>query len=359
MFPPLTPSREQAAVQLLHNAGLLSRDEAKKSLIESCSSQQKLCGDGSNRRFVRIFHGGQTVCVLVVPAGKEPDDLGEAESVWHIGNHLHDCDVPVPKIYGWDDQTGMVLFEDLGDMRLYEYIACGESEWLRNDRVENIYKTVISHLAHMQIKGAVDFNSDWCWQSGEYDLELMVERESGYFLRAFWCGFLGNVINPDVVSELKEIANLAATAKSDFFLHRDFQCRNIMIKEGNVRFIDFQGGRRGPLGYDLASLLIDPYAGLSYEMQARMVDYYLTCIGKYTSIERDIFLKQYNFLAFQRNMQIIGAFSFLYKIRKKLFFAEYIRPALHSLAHRLQNPQFAEYAGIKKMVGQGVHCLAK
>jgi len=185
----------------------------------------------------------------------------------------------------------------------------------------------------------------------------MLERESGYFLRAFWQGVLGKEIVPGVEEELKDIAGKISEARADYFLHRDFQCRNIMIKDGRVRVIDFQGGRLGPLGYDLASLLIDPYAGLSLSVQEDLLDFYIAAVGKNLTVEKKQFVNHYNLLAFQRNMQIIGAFAFLYRVRGKDFFAGYILPALSSLVERLQKPQFMEYPIIRNMVKQGIDLL--
>ncbi len=110
----------------------------------------------------------------------------------------------------------------------------------------------------------------------------------------------------------------------------------------------------GPLGYDLASLLIDPYARLSFTVQGELLDYYLASLRKHLTIDEKLFIDHYNLLAFQRNMQIVGAFSFLYRIRKKDFFADYIRPALSSLAGRLQESQFKPYPIIRNMVSQGL-----
>ena len=131
-----------------------------------------------------------------------------------------------------------------------------------------------------------------------------------------------------------------------------------MIKEGTVRFIDFQGGRLGPLGYDLASLLIDPYTSLPRWFQDNLVAVYLKAIGNYVAIEEAEFNKQFKLLAFQRNMQIVGAFSFLSKVRKKTFFIDFIKPSLISLRNRLEDPLFKDYPIIRTMVNRGLKELA-
>jgi len=340
------------ALHLLVTAGLLLQNQAERAL-NSASSEQ-LHGDGSNRKFLRIRHLGTTVCIMVFPEKDGENDLAEARSAWLIGNHLRRVKVPLPELYGWDKETGILLFEDLGDCRLHDLV-----EGRGGIDIRSWYFSTLKELARMQVVGRVNFNTGWCWDSTSYDKKLMLERESGYFIRAFWRGLLGRESVPGVDEELEDIAARATLAGNDFFLHRDFQCRNIMIKDGMVRFIDFQGGRMGPPGYDLASLLIDPYAHLSPETTEQLFEYYIGCLAEHIDIDKDLFTEHYNLLAFQRNMQIIGAFSFLYQIRKKGFFADYITPALSALDCRLQLPQFSDYPIIKSMVGKGITQTAK
>lgn len=358
MDSSLSPPLKKKAQSLLVNAALLKRNEAEKALHTVTCGQ--LHGDGSNRQFFRINSLKESVCILVIPAGDSQGDIAESHSAWRIGRHLHACNVPVPEIYGWDSETGILLFEDLGDIRLHDLlVARGTTSWEKGSYFKMLYIQVIKELAHMQCAGAVNFDENWCWESSKYDQQLMLERESGYFLRAFWQGVLGKQAVQGVTEELKDIAKKVSEAGTDHFLHRDFQCRNIMVKNGRVRFIDFQGGRMGPLGYDLASLLIDPYARLPLNVQGELLDCYLANLRKHLSFDRELFVDYYNLLAFQRNMQIVGAFSFLYTIRKKDFFADYIRPALRSLAGRLQESQFKQYPIIRKMVSQGLELISE
>ncbi len=356
MSNPLSTTLLKKTQSLLVSSGLLRQDETESALRTFAGGQMH--GDGSNRRFFRIYHLKEPVCIVVIPAGDSKEEIAESRSAWWIGNHLRARNVALPEIYAWDQKTGILLFEDLGDIRLHDLLVAGKGvSWKNGSNLLTMYFQVVKKLTHMQCAGAVDFDEDWCWDSPKYDQHLMLERESGYFLRAFWQGVLGKQAVPGVEEELIDIAEKASKAGTDYFLHRDFQCRNIMVRNGHVRFIDYQGGRMGPLGYDLASLLIDPYAGLPLSVQRDLLNYYLANIRKYLTIEEDLFVDQYNLLAFQRNMQIVGAFSFLYKIRKKDFFADYIRPALSCLAGRLQDPRFTEYPIIRNMVKQGLGIL--
>jgi len=342
----------QCAGDLLVHCGLLSRAEAAAEVNkESCS---RIAGDGSTRRFWRLRENGGCRCLIAAPAGASKAELAESRSAWLIGSHLRRKGVPVPEIYGWDPATGVLLFEDLGDLRLHDLVKQSRKENPGDDEsIIDFYCSCLEMLARMQCAGSEGFDPSWCWDSSSYDRRIMVEKESGYFLRAFWQRLLGHEISAGVEEELKEIARLATEAPADFFLHRDFQSRNIMIKEAKVRFIDFQGGRFGPLGYDLASLLIDPYSRLSRSLQEELLAVYKRAVGHYIPLVEEEFNKHFTLLAFQRNMQIVGAFSFLSTMRNKPFFKDFIAPALLSLKERLEDPLFTGFPLIRTMVDRG------
>ena len=347
----------QCAKGLLVGNGKLTKSEAETFVTIDRSS--KIDSDGSTRRFWRLSRYDNPFCIVAAPAGMGDNDLAESASAWKIGNHLRKKGVPVPELYGWDKSSGVLLFEDLGDIRLHDIVArINSSQPQLDDSVLEYYQATLEHLATMQCRGAEGFDESWCWDTARYDSRLMMERESEYFLNAFWQGLLGHGVDHGVLEELRDIARLAGKAPANFFLHRDFQSRNIMIKDGAVRFIDFQGGRYGPLAYDLASLLIDPYTRLPRGFQDRLVEIYLQAIGSFLEIDATEFKKQFMLLAFQRNMQIVGAFSFLYKVRNKPFFLDFIQPSLISLKNRLEDQLFKDYSLVRTMVNRGLKELA-
>jgi len=210
----------------------------------------------------------------------------------------------------------------------------------------------VGDLAHMQVQGAEGFDPDWCWDTPRYDKSLMLDRESGYFLRAFWKGLLGQEEPSGLQEEFDFLAEKAAAIPAGFFLHRDFQSRNIMIYQNKPCFIDFQGGRLGPLGYDLASLLIDPYVALPDDFQIELLEAYLDELEKLITVDRRKFIEEYLLLALHRNLQIVGAFSFLSTERKKVFFRQYIEPALVSLNKLLDCEIFSEMQVLRKIVSR-------
>ncbi|MDP3478735.1 MAG: phosphotransferase [Desulfoprunum sp.] len=345
----------ESLIPLLEQSGLIRTNETDPAGLSSTV----LGADGSSRCFVRLHRDGRPLCLAVFPAIPEGRDLAEAGAAWHIGRHLMHKEIPVPALYGRHEESGVILFEDLGDTRLHERVAATDfADPSATAGLLRFYEEAIEQLLAMQIDAAQGFDKAWCWDTPCYDRQLMLERESGYFLRAFWQEMLGCRIPAGIEDEFRAIASQAAEVPAGFFLHRDFQSRNIMITDDHIRIIDFQGGRRGPLAYDLASLLIDPYAALPGAIQERLLHFYLEQLGHRMTIDAKAFRRQYTLFALQRNLQIVGAFAFLSQVRGKAFFAEYIRPAVAMLSSRLQEPIFHQQSVLRKTVELAVEELS-
>lgn len=314
-----------------------------------------LIPDGSSRRFFQLRGHRQKSIIAILPSPDEAHGHAEARAFDCIGQHLHKAGVSVPKIFGFDRNTGLVLCEDLGNQRLFEAVTT-----LGPTQALPLYEAAVRGLAQMSVRGADGFDPTWCWDTAHYDQKLMLERESGYFLRACCTDFLGISFDREAVAaECAHLARQAAQAPAQFFLHRDFQSRNIMLMGGTVRFIDFQGGRFGPLAYDLASLLLDPYGALPDAMQEHLLDLYLHIVSQECAYDPLQFRYEYVLLALQRTLQILGAFAFLSQVRHKPFFAQFLQPALHSLARLLTKPEAERYHALNHLTGQCCQELCK
>ncbi|MCI5120339.1 MAG: DUF1679 domain-containing protein [Candidatus Electrothrix sp. AUS4] len=266
------------------------------------------------------------------------------------------CGAPVPELYGFEEETSLLVCEDLGEQRLHDLV---QEKGTDSEQVIRLYHQTVRELARMQVRGSKGFNPDWCWDTPRYDRALMLERESGYFLRALCCDFLQLELDEEKISqEFQALADRASQADSTFFLHRDFQSRNIMIQKDQVRFIDYQAGRLGPLAYDLASLLIDPYAALPTPFQEELLEQYLDTLTELLPYDPAQFRQEYLLLALQRNLQILGAFAFLSQQRGKPFFRQYLAPALSSLQGLLAKTATAEYPYLKSLSRQCTETLA-
>lgn len=323
----LSEQLEKIVIPLLQRNALLLSDEWHHEV---------LAGDGSDRCFVRIVQQNAPAYLTVLPNQNHPRGMAESLSSYKIGSHLYRCGVPVPQIFAFDEQTGIIVFEDLGDVLLHNYI---KDHSVQSDIVLNYYKEAIKALVRLQVSGKEGFVVDYCWDTVKYDEQLMLEKESNYFRQAFCEDFLGFHDLPEVLNEeFLLLAKSAAQQAAEYLLHRDFQSRNLMVHKDSIRVIDFQGARFGPLGYDLASLLIDPYAEIPSKLQEKLLDYYLSILELQISVDRNRFIEGYYNMVLQRNLQILGAFAFLSQKKGKMFFHEYIKPASSSLYGHLAKP---------------------
>ena len=311
---------------------------------------EPLTPDGSQRRFCRLQHRDGSRVIAVAPPAEDRAALREARAGWYIGRHLHSCHVPVPELYGFVEHNGLLVCEDLGDVRLHDLVM--EYGWT-SGQVVVLYQQAVRKLAAMQVHGRENFDCSWCWDTPRYDRALMLERESGYFLQALCRDFLQlSFVEQDIMEECLDLARRAEQADASFFLHRDFQSRNIMVHQGRVWFIDFQAGRLGPAAYDLASLLIDPYAALPESLQLELLDLYLGELTSLVTYDPERFRQEFVLLAVQRNLQILGAFAFLSRQRGKSFFRQYIQPSLRSLQSLLAKAAADGYPCLKALTKQ-------
>ena len=238
--------------------------------------------------------------------------------------------IPVPQIYDWDERHGFFILEDMGDINLQAHITSANN-------IFETYLKVLAQLFHMQTYGAKDFDTNWCCQTTTYDLTVMIRYESFYFRSAFLKLYLD--YHPKNQSFLeksfKYLASKASEASTGFLLHRDFQSRNIMVTAERFGILDWQGARLGPLGYDLASLIIDPYTNLPKQIKERLLEKYLQMVNDVNKQWSDEVRATYPYLALQRNLQILGAFSYLTKVKGKLYFEQYIPKAFATLKEHL------------------------
>lgn len=336
--------QQAVAAQLIEN-GIVG--EAKDPLSAGLEFQP-LFGDGSSRRFIRVFKDDEPCCLAVAPGSLDQKGLAEFRASVTIAKHLFNHGVPVPEVFGTNSELGLILFEDLGDTRLHNQLLA------EKDDCEQTYRVVIDTLVHMQLKGVENFDQGWCYDTEVYDVGVMTDRESGYFYNAFWKDTLYGEDVFGLDEEFDRLARLAEEQFELFFMHRDFQSRNIMLKENQIRIIDFQAGRLGPPGYDIASLLIDPYAALSSRLQQELFDYYVDRMAETGIVDIAKLKASYTYLAAQRNLQIIGAFSFLSGKKRKVFFKQFIYPSLIMLDNRLTDPHFEDFPVLRRTVAEAI-----
>ncbi len=293
-----------------------------------------LAGDGSHRVFWRVSatKSGRSFISMANPP-ETADRIRENNAYVKIALHLRQKGVPLPDIHYYDLARGWFIMEDLGSLSLQDVALSSE------DPVP-VYKKVLEHLFRLQTLGGEGFDTAWCAQTKRYDRTVMKTYEAHYFRDAFLKGFLGYE-GPIVHLEaaFNHLAEKASRADGQFLMHRDFQSRNIMVKGERVGIIDWQGGRLGPLGYDLSSILFDPYVRLSHSQKQQLYDAYLILLQERNPEWVAPFERDYPYLAIQRSLQILGAFSFLSKVMKKTYFEAYIPHALKTLGELIDSSE--------------------
>ncbi len=291
---------------------------------------QTLAGDGSDRLWYRVSHDNSSFIAgdhgICLPG---TESLKQLHSFIHIGRHLFSKGIPVPRILNADRLSGMVILDDLGDVHL-ETLAKQQKD---ASALVKLYQTVIDLLMEFSTQGAQGFKSEWTCQTPTYSKELILEKECRYFMDAFINGYLNlDVSWQTLADEFDYIADQALEGGFTGLMHRDCQSRNIMICNGRPFFIDFQSARIGPLQYDLASLLLDPYVNLADAVKEALLDHTVKKLNL-SSIQEKAFIRNYRFCCLTRNLQFLGAFAYLTRAKKKINFEQYIPFAVNSLKH--------------------------
>ncbi|MGM0655161.1 MAG: aminoglycoside phosphotransferase family protein, partial [Thermodesulfobacteriota bacterium] len=251
----------------------------------------------------------------------------------NIGKHLANKDIAVPQILGHDAISGQVAVADLGSTHLADHIRGMDEK-----QIIKWYRRVIDALVDFSFKGIERFDTAWTCQTPSYSKQMILDLECRYFMQAFVNGYLGRKEQFETFTpHFHQIADNALIYAMNGLMHRDCQSKNIMIHDGHPWFIDFQSARPGPIQYDLASLLIDPYVTLSRAVRDQLLNYALEKIGLKVSFDIDAFMHSFRYCCISRTLQMLGAFGFLTRVKNKNQFEKYIPTALKGLECRLKD----------------------
>src|SRR5579872_1544805 len=285
---------------------------------------------GSGRKIVRLT--GREKSAIGILYGVREENVAFLEFSRHFRKH----GLPVPEIYGEDLEHGAYLEEDLGDTSLFELLS-------RNRKGENIapvvveaYRKAIAMLPRFQIEAGRDLNYKVCYPRGSFDRQSIawdLNYFKYYFLRLAGIPFSEQALEHD----FGRLTKFLLAAPRDYFLYRDFQSRNVMLREGQPFFLDYQGGRRGALQYDIASLLFDGKADLPPALRQELLDYYLQCLAKYIDIKRDVFMEHYYAYVYVRILQALGAYGFRGFYERKAHFLQSVPYALKNIQWLAEN----------------------
>lgn len=288
---------------------------------------------GSGRAIVRLT-GGPYSAIGIQYAVKE-----ENVAFLEFTRHFRRRGLPVPEIYGEALDEGAYLLEDLGDTTLFDFLQAHRSGEDVAPEVVEAYRKVAAVLPRFQIEAGRDVNYRVCYPRASFDRQSIgwdLNYFKYYFLRLSGVPFSEQALEQDFT----RLTKLLLAAPRDYFLYRDFQSRNVMLRDGLPYFLDYQGGRKGALQYDIASLLYDGKADLPPGLRQELLDYYLDCVSPF-GVDRAQFMEYYYAFVYVRIMQALGAYGFRGFYERKAHFLQSVPYALKNLrwlAHNVQLP---------------------
>jgi len=274
---------------------------------------------GSNRQYVRLSGSGKTAI------GAYGSDIAENRAFFSIGKQLKKQGVRVPEIYAVSDDEQYYLVEDFGDISLFNLLQSrSESENLP------LLQDAVAQLAYLQIKGAEGFDFAACYPVAAFD-RTSIFWDLNYFKYCFLKPQGVDINEVLLERDFDRLATHLLEADAHYFMYRDFQSRNIMLHNGALGFIDFQGGRRGPLQYDLASFLFQAKSRFSETLREQLLQHYIEAASKLMAFDAATFLRYYYSFVLFRTLQVLGAYGFRGLIEHKPHFTESIPYALQNI----------------------------
>lgn len=265
-----------------------------------------------------------------------PNDA-ESHAFLEFSRHFKSLNLPVPTILAENLEAKVYLQEDLGATTLYSYLL-QKGDYFP-DYLVQIYKRVVEQIARMQIIGGKDLDYSYCYPKAAFDKQSMF-WDFNYFKYHFLLPSKVKYQEEELEKDFHTLAKFLLKADAQFFMFRDFQSRNIMIKAGEPYFIDYQGGRKGALQYDLASLLYQAKANIPDDIRKELLDHYLDVAEELTDIDRAQFEQYYYGFVFIRCIQVLGAYGFRGLYERKEHFLKSIPFALRNVKWLLEQVEW-------------------
>lgn len=297
------------------------------------TSIQALPLAGSDRRYYRLGDGESTVIGVVSP------DLAENRAFLSFSRHFRAKGAPVPEIFHESADLTSYLQQDLGDVSLLgrlDAMRRAESGGFPAAAVP-LYAQALTDLAQMQIIGGQGLDYSLCVPRSDFDKQSIrwdLNYFKYYFLRAIKVPHDEQALEDD----FETLANWLLETDCSHFMFRDFQARNIMLVGDKPYFIDYQGGRRGALQYDVASLLYQAKADLPEALRAQLLEHYMDAASEFLAIDREAFRAHYRGYVLIRTLQVLGSYGFRGFFERRPHFLDSIPYALDNVRQILDGP---------------------
>ncbi len=285
---------------------------------------------GSGRKIIRLAN--EQVSAIGVLYGVREENVAFLAFSRHFRKH----GLPVPEIYAEDLENGAYLEEDLGDTVLFDFLSKNRAGATIAPPVVEAYRKVVAVLPRFQVEAARDLDYSVSYPCASFDRQSIawdLNYFKYYFLRLAAIPFNEQGLEND----FSRLADFLLSAPRDYFLYRDFQSRNVLLRDGQPFFVDYQGGRKGALQYDIASLLFDAKADLPPPLRQDLLEHYIRCLRKFFDVDREAFLHYYYAYVYVRILQALGAYGFRGFYERKTHFLQSVPFALKNLRWLLHN----------------------
>ena len=291
---------------------------------------EELPSSGSNRRYFRLT-GTPTLI------GVSGTSLEENQAFLYMADHFRKKGLPVPQVVAKSDNDAFYLQEDLGDTLLFNAIEKGRKTSVFDEEEKQLLRKTMRLLPAVQFSGADGMDFSYCYPQSEFNSRSILWDLNYFkycFLKATGMEFQEDRLEDD----FQKMADVLMRSSSATFMYRDFQSRNVMIKEGEPWLIDFQGGRKGPVYYDVASFLWQAKANYPESLRKELLKEYLDSLCKYQPVDEKYFYAQLRHFVLFRTMQVLGAYGFRGYFEKKPHFIQSVPFAIENLRQLLQEP---------------------
>ncbi|MDE6042902.1 MAG: phosphotransferase [Muribaculaceae bacterium] len=300
-----------------------------------------LAASGSNRRYYRL--NGVRSLVGVLGTSKE-----ENEAFIELASHFGERGLPVPEVVAVAPDHMAYLQSDLGDSILFNAIEKGRLTRSFSAEEKGLLSATIRLLPDLQFNGAVGLDFSKCYPLPQFDTRSVLWDLNYFkycFLKATGLEFSEDRLEDD----FQAMAEVLMRSMSSTFMYRDFQSRNVMLVDGKPYFIDFQGGRKGPYFYDVASFLWQAKANFPESLREELIKDYIESLRRYVPVDEDYFMEQLRHFVLFRTLQVLGAYGFRGYFEKKPHFMQSVPFAVANLRELLRTP-FKEYPYLTKVL---------
>ncbi len=333
------------------NSGMLEGivDLFRKQWGKAPEEVEALPLSGSARLYYRL--SGDQLSYI----GVYNQNVAENKLFIDFSRHFRQKGLHVPEIYAVAEDGLTYIQEDLGKEMLLDVVERERKDKYLSSSLMDLYRKALDELLRFQILGHEDCHYANCLPRPVFDRRCMLWDLNYFkycFLRLAGAEFSEDGLETDFIG----LVNRLADVRTDSFMFRDFQSRNIMVRDGEVWFIDYQGGRQGALPYDVASLLYDAILEIPDNQREELLAYYIRQLKLYRPVNENSFRRDYYHFVLIRLLQALGAFGLRGLYERKQHFLDSIQPGLRQVAALFESGKLGqEYPEIRRVIESLLH----